>query len=128
MVWQGENVITTARGMMGATNPKDANLGTIRGDFGLTVGKNIIHGSDSSESAVREIGLFFKEEELLEYSKLMKRVDLLIHPDKPSLRFVFFRFQVPGGRVPIDENQSIQMSMIIKFLLSINFYAFRSIY
>lgn len=71
MVWQGENVITTARGMMGATNPKDANLGTIRGDFGLTVGKNIIHGSDSSESAVREIGLFFREEELLEYSKLM---------------------------------------------------------
>ncbi|MCM2605013.1 nucleoside-diphosphate kinase [Rossellomorea marisflavi] len=71
MVWQGENVITTARGMMGATNPKDANLGTIRGDFGLTVGKNIIHGSDSYESAVREIGLFFKEEELLEYSKLM---------------------------------------------------------
>ncbi|MDW4527156.1 nucleoside-diphosphate kinase [Rossellomorea marisflavi] len=71
MVWQGENVITTARGMMGATNPKDANLGTIRGDFGLTVGKNIIHGSDSSESAVKEIGLFFKEEELLEYSKLM---------------------------------------------------------
>jgi nucleoside-diphosphate kinase len=71
MVWQGENVITTARGMMGATNPKDANLGTIRGDFGLTVGKNIIHGSDSSESAVREIRLFFKEEELLEYSKLM---------------------------------------------------------
>ncbi|MCM2590655.1 nucleoside-diphosphate kinase [Rossellomorea marisflavi] len=71
MVWQGENVITTARGMMGATNPKDANLGTIRGDFGLTVGKNIIHGSDSSESAIREIGLFFKEEELLEYSKLM---------------------------------------------------------
>ncbi|NMH68825.1 nucleoside-diphosphate kinase [Bacillus sp. RO3] len=71
MVWQGENVITTARGMMGATNPKDAALGTIRGDYGLTVGKNIIHGSDSAESAVREIGLFFKEEELVEYSKLM---------------------------------------------------------
>ncbi len=71
MVWQGENVIATARPMMGATNPKDAAPGTIRGDFGITVGKNIIHGSDSAESAEREIGLFFKEEELVEYSKLM---------------------------------------------------------
>ncbi len=69
MVWQGENVIATARQMMGSTNPKDAVAGTIRGDFGLTVGKNIIHGSDSPESAVREIGLFFKEEELVEYNK-----------------------------------------------------------
>ena len=71
MVWQGENVIATARQMMGSTNPKDASPGTIRGDFGLTVGKNIIHGSDSPESAKREIGLFFKEEELVDYSKLM---------------------------------------------------------
>ncbi|MEH6944029.1 nucleoside-diphosphate kinase [Bacillus sp. JJ722] len=71
MVWQGENVIATARTMMGATNPKDSAPGTIRGDFAATVGKNIIHGSDSPESAVREIGLFFKEEELVNYSKLM---------------------------------------------------------
>jgi nucleoside-diphosphate kinase len=71
MVWQGENVIATARQMMGATNPRDAAPGTIRGDFGITVGKNVIHGSDSAESAEREIGLFFKEEELVEYSKLM---------------------------------------------------------
>ncbi|MGY3714123.1 nucleoside-diphosphate kinase [Sutcliffiella cohnii] len=69
MVWEGENVITTARQMMGATNPKDAQPGTIRGDFGVIVGKNIIHGSDSPESAEREIGLFFKEEELVAYSK-----------------------------------------------------------
>jgi nucleoside-diphosphate kinase len=71
MVWQGENVIATARQMMGSTNPKDAAPGTIRGDFGLTVGKNVIHGSDSLESAEREINLFFKPEELLEYNKLM---------------------------------------------------------
>ncbi len=70
MVWQGENVIATARQMMGATNPADAAPGTIRGDFGVTVGKNIIHGSDSPESAKREIGLFFNESELIEYSKL----------------------------------------------------------
>ncbi|GAC90375.1 nucleoside diphosphate kinase [Anoxybacillus flavithermus NBRC 109594] len=71
MVWEGENVIATARQMMGKTNPQEALPGTIRGDFGLTVGKNIIHGSDSKESAAREIQLFFKEEELVSYSKLM---------------------------------------------------------
>jgi nucleoside-diphosphate kinase len=47
MVWEGENVISTARLMMGATNPKDSAPGTVRGDFAVTVGKNIIHGSDS---------------------------------------------------------------------------------
>ena len=73
MIWEGENVITTARQMMGSTNPKDAALGTIRGDFGVTVGKNIIHGSDSPESAVREIGLFFNNEELVQYDKLMNQ-------------------------------------------------------
>ncbi|CEG22600.1 Nucleoside diphosphate kinase [Planococcus massiliensis] len=71
MVWEGENVILTARQMMGATNPKDAAPGTIRGDFAVTVGKNMIHGSDSAESAEREIGLFFKEEELVTYEKTM---------------------------------------------------------
>ncbi|MGM9928147.1 MAG: nucleoside-diphosphate kinase [Bacillus sp. (in: firmicutes)] len=71
MVWEGENVIATARQMMGATNPKDALPGTIRGDYAATVGKNIIHGSDSPESAEREIGLFFKEEELVSYTKLI---------------------------------------------------------
>ncbi|WP_062104806.1 nucleoside-diphosphate kinase [Bacillus niameyensis] len=71
MVWQGENVIHTARQMMGTTNPAEANPGTIRGDYGLNVGKNIIHGSDSAQSAEREIKLFFQEEELVEYSKLI---------------------------------------------------------
>ncbi|GGJ60321.1 nucleoside-diphosphate kinase [Anoxybacillus voinovskiensis] len=71
MVWEGEDVIATARQMMGKTNPKEALPGTIRGDFGVTVGKNVIHGSDSPASAEREINLFFKEEELVNYSKLM---------------------------------------------------------
>ncbi|MDG4656098.1 nucleoside-diphosphate kinase [Ectobacillus antri] len=71
MVWQGEGVIATARQMMGKTNPKEAAPGTVRGDFGVTVGKNIIHGSDSAESAEREIAIFFKEEELVSYTKLM---------------------------------------------------------
>lgn len=69
MVWEGENVISTARLMMGATNPKESAPGTIRGDFAVTVSKNIIHGSDSPESASREINLFFKEEELVTYDK-----------------------------------------------------------
>ena len=71
MVWEGENVISTARLLVGATNPTESAPGTIRGDFAVTVGKNIIHGSDSSESAVREIGLFFKGEELVSYDKVM---------------------------------------------------------
>jgi nucleoside-diphosphate kinase len=71
MVWQGEGVIATARNMMGKTNPSEAVPGTIRGDFGVIVRKNIIHGSDSPESAEREIAIFFKEEELVTYPKLV---------------------------------------------------------
>ncbi|ASN05512.1 nucleoside-diphosphate kinase [Virgibacillus necropolis] len=69
MAWEGENVITSARDMMGKTNPLEAVSGTIRGDFGMTVGKNIIHGSDSAESAERELKLFFGENELTSYVK-----------------------------------------------------------
>jgi nucleoside-diphosphate kinase len=69
MVLEGTNVISMVRTMMGATNPKDSTLGTIRGDFAMTIDKNIIHGSDSPESAVREIGIFFKEEEIVTYQK-----------------------------------------------------------
>ncbi|GGA61317.1 nucleoside-diphosphate kinase [Ornithinibacillus halotolerans] len=69
MVWEGENVIKTAREMMGKTNPAEALPGTVRGDFGVTVGKNVIHGSDSPESAEREINLFFNETELVSYEK-----------------------------------------------------------
>lgn len=61
MVLEGENAIGVARTMMGKTNPADSAPGTIRGDFALTIGMNIIHGSDSPESAAREIGLWFNE-------------------------------------------------------------------
>ena len=67
MVLEGENAIKVARTVVGATNPSEADPGTIRGDFGMSVAKNIIHGSDSPESAEREIGLFFDESELVEY-------------------------------------------------------------
>lgn len=69
MVWEGENVIATARQMMGKTNPADALPGTIRGDLGVSMGKNVIHGSDSPESADREINLWFNTNEVSEYSK-----------------------------------------------------------
>ncbi len=61
MVVSGENAVATVRKLMGATNPADAAPGTIRGDFGLTMDENVIHGSDSVESAQREIGVFFGE-------------------------------------------------------------------
>lgn len=73
MVWAGEDVIATARHMMGKTKPSEAVPGTIRGDFGLTVGKNIVHGSDSVESAQREIQLWFGSDELSSYDKSIHR-------------------------------------------------------
>ncbi|MED4138434.1 nucleoside-diphosphate kinase [Priestia megaterium] len=69
MVWEGENVISVSRQMVGKTNPQEALPGTIRGDYGLIVDKNIIHGSDSPESAEREISLFFESEQLTFYKK-----------------------------------------------------------
>jgi Nucleoside diphosphate kinase len=69
MVLEGENVIAMVRTMMGATNPKDSAPGTIRGDFGMTIDKNVIHGSDSPDSAAREISIFFAENEIIGYTK-----------------------------------------------------------
>lgn len=69
MVWEGEDVINISRTMIGATKPEEATPGSIRGDYAVTVGKNIIHGSDSAASAEREINLFFTKEELLTYTK-----------------------------------------------------------
>ena len=59
MVVSGEGAVAKVRTLMGATNPADAAPGTIRGDFGLTMDENVIHGSDSTTSAEREIGVFF---------------------------------------------------------------------
>jgi len=61
MVVSGEGAVAKVRTLMGATNPADAAPGTIRGDFGLIMDENVIHGSDSPESAAREIGIFFPE-------------------------------------------------------------------
>lgn len=72
MVWEGDDVISIARDMMGATNPKESAAGTVRGDYAVQVSQNIIHGSDSSESAEREIGLFFDEADILTYDKTIQ--------------------------------------------------------
>ncbi len=69
MVLEGTDAITAARATMGATNPTKAAPGTIRGDLGLEMGRNLVHGSDGPETAATEIGLWFKPEELLEYGR-----------------------------------------------------------
>ncbi|WP_375507058.1 nucleoside-diphosphate kinase [uncultured Nostoc sp.] len=67
MVWEGDGVIASARKIIGATNPLTSEPGTIRGDFGLDIGRNLIHGSDAQETAQREIALWFKDEELVNW-------------------------------------------------------------
>ncbi|HEX6145615.1 MAG TPA: nucleoside-diphosphate kinase [Acidimicrobiia bacterium] len=60
MEWSGESAISVCRALMGATDPKQAAAGTIRGDFGLEVTQNIVHGSDGPESAARELQIYFR--------------------------------------------------------------------
>jgi nucleoside-diphosphate kinase len=69
MVLEGKDAVTTVRDMMGATNPLKAAPGTIRGTFGMDIGRNVVHGSDAPESAAREIALFFAPEEIVEYNR-----------------------------------------------------------
>lgn len=73
MVWQGDQVIALSRTMMGKTNTLDAIPGTIRGDYAVHTGMNIIHGSDSVESAEKEINNFFRAEELISYNQTMQQ-------------------------------------------------------
>ena len=68
MVWEGDNAVKTGRKMLGATKPFDSEPGTIRGDLCVDVGRNVIHGSDSVESAKKEIELWFSKEELVTWS------------------------------------------------------------
>ena len=69
MVLEGKDVIAAARNVMGATNPLQAAIGTIRGDYGMDIGRNVVHGSDSPTSAQREINLFFRPEEIIDWSR-----------------------------------------------------------
>ncbi|KAL5244377.1 hypothetical protein ACI65C_011787 [Semiaphis heraclei] len=69
MVWEGLDVVKTGRFILGATDPKNSNPGTIRGDLCVQVGRNIIHGSDAVESANKEIALWFSEKEVVSWSR-----------------------------------------------------------
>jgi nucleoside-diphosphate kinase len=70
MILEGNNAIDLVRTMMGKTNPQDAAMGTIRGDYGQFIGRNIVHGSDSPDTAEFEINLWFKPEEIANYIRI----------------------------------------------------------
>jgi len=74
MVWEGRNVVAIVRKVIGATNPQEAAPGTIRGDFGIDIGRNVIHASDSPESATREIAIHFALDELCAYTRIDESV------------------------------------------------------
>jgi len=69
MAWEGTNAVQVARKTIGATNPVDADAGTIRGDFGMEVGRNLVHGSDSPENGEKEVALFFSPDELFAWAR-----------------------------------------------------------
>lgn len=69
MVWEADNVVEIVRKTLGETDPVSSPPGTIRGDLGVNIGRNLVHGSDSTESAQREISLFFSPQEILDYSR-----------------------------------------------------------
>jgi nucleoside-diphosphate kinase len=72
-VFEGTDAVEAVRNTMGKTNPRDAAPGTIRGDFGVEIGRNLVHGSDSLDSAAREIALFFSPNELVSYERDVDR-------------------------------------------------------
>ena len=69
MVWEGNDAIAAARATIGATKPVEANPGTIRGDFGMEIGRNLVHGSDSPENGEKEAGYFFTADELVSWTR-----------------------------------------------------------
>ena len=69
MAVEGDSAISIVRKTMGATDPADSAPGSIRGDFATDIGRNLVHGSDSSESAARELALFFDDSEILDYAR-----------------------------------------------------------
>jgi len=72
MVWEGEGVVTAARKLIGATDPLNADPGTIRGDYGISIGRNLIHASDAVETAQREIALWFEQSELISWETALQ--------------------------------------------------------
>jgi len=73
MVWEGLNIISVGRKMLGATDPAKSDPGTIRGDYAIVTGRNIVHGSDSEKSAKREIDLWFRPDEVANWPHTAER-------------------------------------------------------
>ncbi len=73
MAWEGKKAIETVRKTMGATNPVNAEPGTIRADFAVEIGRNLVHGSDGPETAAFEVPLFFREDELVSWTRNVER-------------------------------------------------------
>ena len=73
MVWEGKKAIETVRKTMGATNPANAEPGTIRADYAVEIGRNLVHGSDGPETAAFEVPLFFHEDELVPWTREVER-------------------------------------------------------
>ena len=73
MVWEGKGVVKQGRVMLGEMNPADSKPGSIRGDFSIDIGRNIVHGSDSVETAKKEVSLWFKPEELVNWESPLEK-------------------------------------------------------
>jgi nucleoside-diphosphate kinase len=73
MALEGPDAVQAARNTIGATKPVEATAGSIRGDFGMMVGRNLVHGSDSPENGADEISLWFDESELISYERVLDR-------------------------------------------------------
>ena len=69
MVWEGKDAVAAARATIGSTKPAEATPGSIRGDFGMEIGRNLVHGSDSPENGVKEANLFFQPEEFVSWNR-----------------------------------------------------------
>jgi len=74
MIWEGKNVVAVTRKLTGATNPQEAAPGTIRGDYAIDIGRNVIHASDSVESAGREIRIHFSTADMVQYTRVEEPV------------------------------------------------------
>ena len=73
MCWEGPNAVAAARATIGATKPTEAGAGTIRGDFGMEIGRNLVHGSDSPENGIKETDIFFTADELIDWNRDVDR-------------------------------------------------------
>lgn len=73
MAWEGKDAVNAARNTIGATNPAQATAGTIRGDLGMEIGRNLVHGSDEPANGIKEVSLFFGEDELVEWDRVTEK-------------------------------------------------------